>query len=63
MSSRGVVVAVVLALAFVHPAHAAPNVAELNDAGKAAYGRGDFAAAERLFNQAITEAPNEPLLH
>ena len=63
MSGRGVVAAVVLAIALVHPAHAARSVTELNDAGKAAYGRGDFAAAERLFNQAIAEAPNEPLLH
>ena len=63
MSGRGVVVFLLLTVALVHPAHAARSVAELNEAGKAAYGRGDFAAAERLFNQALAEAPNEPLLH
>ncbi len=36
---------------------------DLNEAGKAAYGRGDFATAERLFTQAIAEAPGDPLLH
>jgi len=36
---------------------------DLNDAGKAAYSRGDFAAAERLFSQAVTRAPHDPLLH
>ncbi|MFQ5960065.1 MAG: retroviral-like aspartic protease family protein, partial [Candidatus Methylomirabilales bacterium] len=39
------------------------TVSDLNKAGKAAYARGDFAAAERLFSQAITRAPDEPLLH
>jgi clan AA aspartic protease (TIGR02281 family) len=63
MSDRGVFVSVLLAFALVHPAHAARSVAELNEAGKAAYARGDFAAAERLFLQAIAEAPDEPLLH
>jgi clan AA aspartic protease (TIGR02281 family) len=63
MRGGGVVASMLLALALVHPAHAARSVAELNEAGKAAYGRGDFAAAERLFLQAIAEAPDEPLLH
>ena len=63
MSGRGAVVAAWLALALVHPADAARSVADLNEAGKAAYARGDLAAAERLFDQAIAEAPNEPLLH
>jgi clan AA aspartic protease (TIGR02281 family) len=63
MSGRSVLVSALLAVALVHPAHAARSVAELNEAGKAAYGRGDFATAERLFNQAIAVAPNEPLLH
>jgi clan AA aspartic protease (TIGR02281 family) len=39
------------------------TVSDLNEAGKVAYGRGDFAAAERLFSQAIAQAPNDPLLH
>jgi clan AA aspartic protease (TIGR02281 family) len=62
MSGRAVLF-VLLVVALVHPAHAARSVADLNEAGKAAYARGDFAAAERLFNQAIAEAPEEPLLH
>ena len=37
--------------------------ADLNDAGKAAYERGDYAAAERLFSQAATQVPHDPLLH
>jgi clan AA aspartic protease (TIGR02281 family) len=37
--------------------------ADLNDAGKAAYERGDYTTAERLFRQATTQAPNDPLLH
>jgi clan AA aspartic protease (TIGR02281 family) len=36
--------------------------ADLNDAGRAAYERGDYAAAERLFRQATTQAPQDPLL-
>jgi aspartyl protease family protein len=36
---------------------------DLNDAGKAAYQRGDYATAERLFGQAATQAPGDPLLH
>ena len=41
----------------------ASTVAELNEAGKAAYARGDFTAAERLFSQALAKAPDEPLLY
>lgn len=37
--------------------------ADLNEAGKAAYTRGDYAAAERLFKQAAKQAPQDPLLH
>jgi Flp pilus assembly protein TadD len=51
---------VVLAVLTV-PARA--DVSQLNEAGKAAYARGDFAAAERLFRNAIRDAPEEPLLH
>jgi aspartyl protease family protein len=39
------------------------TVVDLNEAGKAAYARSDYAAAERLFDQAIVQAPKEPLLH
>jgi clan AA aspartic protease (TIGR02281 family) len=41
----------------------AATVSDLNEAGKAAYGKGDFATAERLFSQALVQAPDEPLLH
>jgi aspartyl protease family protein len=43
-------------------AHAA-GAADLNEAGKHAYQRGDHARAEQLFGQAITRAPSDPLLH
>jgi clan AA aspartic protease (TIGR02281 family) len=36
---------------------------QLNEAGKAAYERGDFAQAERLFRRAILDSPREPILH
>jgi clan AA aspartic protease (TIGR02281 family) len=36
---------------------------ELNEAGKAAYARGDFVEAERLFQSAIAAAPREPMPH
>lgn len=39
------------------------GAADLNDAGKAAYSRGDYGTAERLFNQAVAQAPRDPLLH
>jgi clan AA aspartic protease (TIGR02281 family) len=53
---------VLIALAVVAvPARA--DVAKLNEAGKAAYSRGDFATAERLFRDAIRETPDEPVSH
>ena len=53
---------VLLVLLMAAPLAAAPRTAaELNDAGKAAYGRGDFAAAEKLFGEAAAAAPREPL--
>jgi clan AA aspartic protease (TIGR02281 family) len=36
---------------------------DLNDAGKAAYERGDYVVAERLFTEAVTREPRDPLLH
>src|SRR5687768_894116 len=36
---------------------------QLNEAGKAAYSRGELAEAERLFREAIAAAPEEPLSH
>ena len=42
---------------------ACADVSKLNEAGKAAYAKGDFAAAEHLFRDALRLAPDEPLLH
>jgi len=54
---------VVLILAcLVRPA-SATVVDSLNEAGMAAYSRGDYASAERLFASAIARQPREPLLH
>jgi len=53
--------ALLLTLAFAVTAGA--TVTDLNEAGRAAYARGDYDAAERLFSQAIAQAPDEPLLH
>lgn len=44
-------------------ASVAASPAELNEAGRAAYARGDFATAEALFSQAIAQSPRDPLLH
>ena len=41
----------------------AATVSGLNEAGKAAYAKGDYTTAERLFGQALAQAPDEPLLH
>jgi clan AA aspartic protease (TIGR02281 family) len=53
----------VLPIALAFAVTAGPAVADLNDAGRAAYARGDYEAAERLFSEAIAQAPDEPLLH
>src|SRR5437899_10137284 len=55
------ILGLLLTLAFAVTADAA--VADLNEAGRAAYARGDYEAAERLFSQAIAQAPDEPLVH
>ena len=39
------------------------GASDLNDAGTAAYTRGDYVSAERLFDQALAQAPRDPLLH
>ena len=36
---------------------------DLNEAGKTAYQRGEYAEAERLFSQALARTPSDPLLH
>jgi clan AA aspartic protease (TIGR02281 family) len=56
----GVLPLIVLAI-LAMPALA--DVSKLNEVGKAAYERGDLAAAERLFREAIRATPHEPLLH
>jgi clan AA aspartic protease (TIGR02281 family) len=53
--------ALFLALVFAVTTGAAAS--DLNEAGRAAYARGDYEAAERLFSQAAAQAPDEPLLH
>ena len=50
-------------LALILVSTVAATVSDLNEAGKAAYTKGDFATAERLFSQALAKAPDEPLLH
>lgn len=52
-----------LLLAAVLLACAGADWAQLNEAGKAAYARGDYATAERLFRQAVAAAPDEPEAH
>lgn len=49
-------------LGFVLALAAGADAADLNEDGKAAYARGDYAAAERLFSRAAAEAPGDPLL-
>lgn len=51
-----------LLLCFVLLATTAATVAELDEEGRAAYARGDYAAAERAFREAIGRAPSDALL-
>jgi aspartyl protease family protein len=52
-----------LALATIFVGGVAAGWPELNEAGKAAYARGEYATAERLFRQAVAAAPEEPEVH
>lgn len=52
-----------LLLALVFAVTTGAVVSDLNEAGRVAYARGDYEAAERLFTQAVAQAPDEPLLH
>ena len=61
MNTHAALLGPLLFLTFAASAGAA--VSDLNDAGKAAYSRGDYVAAEGLFNQAVAQAPGDPLLH
>jgi len=54
--------AILIVACLVRPA-SATVVESLNEAGKAAYARGDYADAERLFASAIEHQPREPLFH
>jgi clan AA aspartic protease (TIGR02281 family) len=48
-------------LAFVFVTGVGASVFSLNEAGMAAYTRGDYAEAEHRFRQAVASAPREPL--
>ncbi|MGH7402907.1 MAG: aspartyl protease family protein [Candidatus Rokuibacteriota bacterium] len=61
MNTSAAILGSLLLLVFATSAGASAH--DLNDAGKAAYSRGDYAAAERLFDQAVAQAPKDPLLH
>ena len=63
MMRRGwcAVTTALLILAAVPGATLAISAAELNEAGKSAYARGEFEAAERLFSQAIAADPSQAL--
>lgn len=61
MNTIAAILGALLGLIFATSANA--TVSGLNDAGKTAYSRGDYATAERLFNQALARAPGDPLLH
>lgn len=52
-----------LGLALIFLTTTAAGVQELNLAGTEAYHRGDFAAAERLYRQALRQSPRDAVLH
>jgi clan AA aspartic protease (TIGR02281 family) len=60
---RRITTTVLVALALIPGAAPAMTASEFNEAGKSAYSRGDFATAERLFDQAIISDPRQPLYH
>ena len=51
-----------LVLLFVALATSGASLAELDQAGRAAYERGDYAAAERAFGEAIARSPADAVL-
>ena len=63
MTAGAALVVPLLLLVCVTRAGAGAGVSDLNAAGTAAYSRGDYVAAERLFDQAVAQAPRDPLLH
>lgn len=56
-------IVLLVGLAFGTGAAGALAVDDSNEAGKAAYARGDYGEAERLFARAIERQPEEPLFH
>ena len=61
--SRRLAVVLALALAASPVIGTAQTHIEANEAGKAAYERGDYATAERWFSAAAAAVPKEPLYH
>lgn len=61
MTTRAALLGPLLLLVFA--ASAVATVSNLNDAGTAAYLRGDYVTAARLFDQAVAQTPRDPLLH
>lgn len=57
------VIVLLVAAAFGPAAAGTSTLDDPNEAGKAAYARGDYAAAEHLFARAIERQPREPLFH
>ncbi len=62
-AGRLVIVATALVTVLAATAVGATGGAALNEAGKAAYARGDYESAARLFGEAIAREPGEPLFH
>jgi clan AA aspartic protease (TIGR02281 family) len=56
-------VALLVAAAFAPVGPGTATLDDPNEAGKAAYARGDYATAERLFTLAVERQPREPLFH
>src|SRR6476620_3790855 len=61
MTTRAALLGPLLLLVCVTRAGA--GASDLNAAGTAAYSRGDYVSADRLFDQAVAQAPRDPLLH
>ncbi len=57
------VIVLLLTVAFAAGDARASTIDDPNEAGKAAYARGDYEAAERLFAKAIERQPREPLFY
>ena len=62
-TSRAILGTLPLAWTLLFISGALATTADINQAGMAAYQRGDFETAERLFRRAIGESPRDPLFH